>query len=44
MNFYFDWYPWERFSSLLLENKFGTVMEQGLKQLEQQAQSDARKN
>ncbi|MFM8807000.1 MAG: SRPBCC family protein [Sphingomonadales bacterium] len=44
MNFYFDWYPWERFSSLLLENKFGTIMEQGLKQLEQQVQSDARTN
>jgi len=41
MNFYFDWYPWERFSSLLLENKFGSVMERGLKQLQQQAQSDA---
>lgn len=39
MNFQFDWYPWERFSSLLLENKFGTVMEQGLRQLQQQAQS-----
>jgi hypothetical protein len=39
MNFQFDWYPWERFSSLLLENKFGLIMEQGLKQLQQQAQS-----
>lgn len=44
MNFYFDWYPWERFSSLLLENKFGAVMEQGLKRLQQQAQSDSRIN
>lgn len=44
MNFYFDWYPWERFSSLLLERKFGSVMERGLKQLQQQAQSDERMN
>jgi hypothetical protein len=44
MNFYFDWYPWERFSSLLLENKFGTIMEQGLRQLEQQVQSAAPTN
>jgi hypothetical protein len=44
MNFYFDWYPWERFSSLLLENKFGAIMEQGLQQLAQQVQSDAGSN
>jgi len=44
MNFTFDWYPWERFSSLLLENKFGSFMEQGLKNLQQQAQSAARIN
>lgn len=44
MNFYFDWYPWERFSSLLLENKFGTIMEQGLQQLKQQVQSSTRIN
>jgi hypothetical protein len=41
MNFQFDWYPWERFSSLLLENKFGLLMEQGLQKLQQEAQSGA---
>lgn len=40
MNFIFDWYPWERFSSLLLEKKFGAVMEQGLRQIQQQIHSD----
>jgi hypothetical protein len=44
MNFYFDWYPWERFSSLLLEKKYGAYMEQGLKQLDERIQSDARRN
>jgi hypothetical protein len=44
MNFQFDWYPWERFSSLLLENKFGLLMEQGLQKLQQEAQSGAATN
>ncbi|MBM3414221.1 MAG: hypothetical protein FJY16_04705 [Bacteroidetes bacterium] len=30
---YFDWYPWEKFSSLLVETKFGLVLEKELAQL-----------
>jgi hypothetical protein len=44
MNFMFDWYPWERFSSLLLEKKFGAVMEHGLRQLQAYAQSEGATN
>lgn len=32
-DFYFDWYPWEKFSSLLVESKFGTSLENELQQL-----------
>jgi len=39
IEFRLDGYPWERFSSLLLENKFGPLMEQGLKRVQQEAQS-----
>lgn len=28
-----NWYPWEKFSSLLLEKRYGPVMEQGLSNL-----------
>ena len=30
MDFHLKWYPWEKFSSLMLENRYGPVMEQGL--------------
>lgn len=30
MDFHFRWYPWEKFSSLLLEKRYGPVMEKGL--------------
>lgn len=30
MDFYLNWYPWEKFSGLLLEKRFGPHMEQGL--------------
>ena len=33
MNFRLRWYPWEKFSSLLLEKRYGPVMEQGLERL-----------
>lgn len=33
MDFHFRWYPWEKFSSLLLEKRYGVVMEQGLDKL-----------
>lgn len=39
MNFEFGWFPWERFSSLLLESRYGLLMEQGLRQLQQRTQS-----
>ncbi|GDX41891.1 hypothetical protein LBMAG22_04200 [Bacteroidota bacterium] len=32
-DFYFDWYPWEKFSSLLVEAKFGLALENELQQL-----------
>ena len=33
MDFHLRWYPWEKFSSLLLEKRFGPMMEQGLERL-----------
>ena len=33
MDFKLRWYPWEKFSSLLLEKRYGPVMEQGLADL-----------
>jgi Polyketide cyclase / dehydrase and lipid transport len=33
MDFHLRWYPWEKFSSLLLEKRYGPVMEQGLARL-----------
>ncbi len=32
-DFYFRWYPWEKFSSLLYEREIGTVMEVSLNKL-----------
>ncbi len=37
MEFDFKWYPWERFSGLLLDGSYGRIMEQGLRQLKEQA-------
>lgn len=33
MDFHLRWYPWEKFSSLLLEKRYGPVMEKGLDNL-----------
>jgi hypothetical protein len=33
MDFNLRWYPWEKFSSLLLEKRYGLMMEQGLGKL-----------
>jgi Polyketide cyclase / dehydrase and lipid transport len=33
MDFYLRWYPWEKFSSLLLEKRYGPILEQGLDKL-----------
>lgn len=33
MDFHLRWYPWEKFSSLLLEKRYGAMMEQGLTNL-----------
>lgn len=33
MGFHLRWYPWEKFSSLLLEKRYGPMMETGLSQL-----------
>ncbi|MGQ0738489.1 MAG: hypothetical protein ACT4OJ_05460 [Bacteroidota bacterium] len=33
MDFHLRWYPWEKFSSLLFEKRFGPVMERGLEKL-----------
>ena len=37
LQWYFDiklgWYPWEKFSSLLLEKRYGPLLEQGLEKL-----------
>ncbi len=38
MDFHFRWYPWEKFSSLLLEKSFGSKMEQGLYNLKKLVQ------
>lgn len=33
MDFHLRWYPWEKFSSLVLESSYGSKMEQGLTRL-----------
>jgi hypothetical protein len=33
MDFHLRWYPWEKFSSLLLEKNYGPLMEKGLENL-----------
>jgi hypothetical protein len=39
MDFYLRWYPWEKFSSLLLEKSYGPKMEQGLFNLKKQVEN-----
>lgn len=36
MDFHLRWYPWEKFSSLLLEKRYGPQLEQGLTNLKTQ--------
>lgn len=36
MDFHLRWYPWEKFSSLLLEKRYGPIMEKGLDNLKKQ--------
>jgi len=33
IDFYFDWYPWEKFASLLVEARYGSVLEKKLLEL-----------
>ncbi|MFV0607160.1 MAG: SRPBCC family protein [Niabella sp.] len=33
IDFHFNWYPWEKFSSLMLDKSYGPVMEQSLENL-----------
>jgi hypothetical protein len=33
MDFQLQWYPWQKFGSLFYENTYGTMMEQGLKNI-----------
>jgi hypothetical protein len=33
MDFHLRWYPWEKFGSLLLEKRYGPMMERGLQRL-----------
>jgi hypothetical protein len=35
MDFHLRWYPWEKFSGLLLEKRYGPFMEKGLAKLKQ---------
>lgn len=34
MDFHLRWYPWEKFSGLLMEKRYGPMMEKGLENLE----------
>src|SRR5690606_40606695 len=36
MDFKLKWYPWDKFSSLLMENAYGPAMEKGLQRLRRQ--------
>jgi polyketide cyclase/dehydrase/lipid transport protein len=40
MDFHFRWYPWEKFSSLLLERTYGFRMQQGLVNLKKLVQPE----
>ncbi len=37
MDFRLRWYPWEKFSGLLLEKRYGPVMERGLERMKELA-------
>lgn len=39
MDFHLRWYPWEKFSSLLLEKSYGTLMEKGLSNLKRNVEN-----
>ena len=39
IDFYFDWYPWEKFASLLVETRYGSVLEKKLQQLKTRIES-----
>ncbi len=39
IDFYFDWYPWEKFASLLVETRYGSVLEKKLQQLKTHIES-----
>jgi len=39
-DFHFRWYPWEKFSSLFLEGTYGSLMEQGIGRLREEAQQE----
>lgn len=41
MDFHLRWYPWEKFSSLLLEKSYGPRMEKGLSDLKKIVDSDS---
>ena len=41
MDFHLKWYPWEKFSSLLLEKRYGPQMEQGLANLKALLENNA---
>lgn len=44
MDFKLRWYPWEKFSSLLLEKSYGPQMEEGLNRLRQSIYDDRPSN
>ena len=38
MDFHLKWYPWQKFGSLLYENTYGKMMEQGLENIKSEVQ------
>lgn len=38
MDFHLRWYPWEKFASLLLDQSYGPMMEEGLTSLKKQVE------
>lgn len=39
INFHSAWYPWQKLKSLFYENNYGKMMEQGLKNIKEEAES-----
>jgi hypothetical protein len=39
IDFYFDWYPWEKFASLLVETRYGSILEKKLQLLKAHLES-----